>query len=202
MPRPQIEAGVSGFAGSYRIAAVSGGVVILVAAAIGIYGSLSGPKTVPGGLPFVQGKKPKQVSDLRFQDEAGRARSLAEFRGKLVLLNIWATWCAPCREEMPALDRLQAKLGGRNFEVVALSIDQQGPGAVRKFFDDVGIKALQLYIDPSAQAALTLGAVGVASTLLIDRTGQQIGRHVGPANRDAPGIVEDFRRRINAGPQR
>ncbi len=98
---------------------------------------------------------------------------------------------------MPALDRLQARLGGHDFEVVALSIDQQGPQAVRKFFDEMGIKALRLYIDPSAQAAFKLGVVGVPSTLLIDRGGREIGRHAGPAKWDAPEIVQDLERRIS-----
>jgi len=185
----------------FAIAAVLAGAVVIVASAIGIYLSSQEAEPAGGGLPFARGVKPKQIADAQFRDGAGRSRTLADFRGKLVLLNIWATWCTPCREEMPALDRLQAKLGGRDFEVVALSIDQQGPEIVRKFFNDVGIKTLQLYIDPSAQAAFKLGAVGVPSTLLVDPRGREIGRHAGPAKWDAPEIVEDLRRRVSDGGQ-
>ena len=138
----------------------------------------------------------KPLPELTFQDGAGRARSLADFRGKVVLLNVWATWCAPCREEMPALDRLQAKLGGPGFEVVALSIDQQGPQVVRKFFAEVGVKALEPYIDPAGAAAFKLATVGLPTTLTIDRAGREIGRHVGPKAWDAPDVVEPLRRTI------
>ena len=180
-----------------RIAGAIAGAAVLALAVIGIYRSLPQPESAPSGFRFASATKPKQVADIPFQDGNGRPRSLADFRGRLVLLNIWATWCVPCREEMPALDRLQARLGGHDFEVVALSIDQQGPQAVRKFFDEMGIKALRLYIDPSAQAAFKLGVVGVPSTLLVDRGGREIGRHAGPAKWDAPEIVQDLERRIS-----
>ena len=90
--------------------------LLVLAVAVGVTGAGLGL--------YYHGVTPaKEVPNLPFQDGSGRQRTLAEFRGKVVLLNIWATWCAPCREEMPALDRLQAKLGGPEFEVVALSID-------------------------------------------------------------------------------
>ena len=150
------------------------------------------------GTPFARAAKPKPIPELRFVDGAGRALTLGDFRGKVVLLNIWATWCAPCREEMPALDRLQAKMGGGRFQVVALSVDQQGAPIVRKFFAEVGIKALPLYIDPSAQAAFKLDAAGLPVTLLVDRGGREIGRHLGAVKWDAPEVVEQLRRAIAA----
>jgi thiol-disulfide isomerase/thioredoxin len=128
----------------------------------------------------------------------GRSLTLADFRGKVVLLNIWATWCAPCREEMPALDRLEAKLGGERFQVVALSVDLQGAPIARKFYGEVGIKALQLYIDPTAKAAFTLDAAGLPATLLLDRAGREIGRHLGPVKWDDPEVIERLRRAITA----
>lgn len=161
---------------------------VAIAAGIGIYFALS-PQA---------GNEPKSVPELKFQDGAGRARSLADFRGKVVVLNLWATWCAPCREEMPALDRLQMKLGGPDFEVVALSIDQQGPQVVRKFFGEVGVKALQLYIDPAAQAGFKLATLGLPTTLIVDRRGREIGRRVGPAEWDAPKLVAELRGMIEA----
>ena len=169
----------------FRTIAVLAGVAFVIGAASSIYfTSWSGTK----------GAKAKELPVLEFQDDTGRTRSLAEFRGRVVLLNIWATWCAPCREEMPALDRLQAKLGGADFEVVAVSIDRQGNVLVPKFFADVGVKSLRIYIDPSAQAISKVGAVGVPMTLLIDRDGREIGRHAGPAQWDAAPSVEDLKR--------
>ena len=112
------------------------------------------------------------------------------------MLNLWATWCPPCREEMPALDRLQAQLGGKDFEVLALSIDQNGTDKVRGFFDEIGIKSLQIHIDPSARAGFTLAVPGFPTTLLIDRSGREIGRHTGIAKWDSPEIVAEMRRRM------
>jgi thiol-disulfide isomerase/thioredoxin len=175
--------------------------VALVAAAVGLaYYYLSQRSTpqlaLTRGQPFARAAAPKEVAALQFEDATGRAHTLADFKGKLVLLNLWATWCAPCREEMPALDHLQAALGGPRFEVLALSVDQQGPEVARKFFADVGVKSLALYVDRSAQASFKLGAVGLPSTLLVDASGREIGRHVGPAKWDSPEVVESLRRRI------
>lgn len=137
--------------------------------------------------------QPKPVPEIQFQDGEGKSRTLADFHGKVVLLNLWATWCGPCREEMPTLDRLQAKLGGPDFEVLALSIDREGIPAITKFFGEVGIKHLAMYLDSSARAAPVLGAVGLPASLLIDRDGREIGRLVGPAEWDSAEMVEFIR---------
>jgi thiol-disulfide isomerase/thioredoxin len=142
---------------------------------------------------FVLHKSPKALPEIQLQGADGRARGLTDFRGKVVLLNIWATWCAPCRREMPTLDRLQATLGGEGFEVVALSIDRAGIDVVRKFYTEVGIKHLVLYIDSSGKAASKLSASGLPTTLLIDREGREVGRLVGPAEWDAPAMVAFIR---------
>lgn len=155
---------------------------------------LSGPvfgAEAPQGL--ILHPQPKSVPEIQFQDGEGRNLTLADFQGKVVLLNIWATWCGPCREEMPTLDRLQAKLGGPDFEVVALSIDREGIPAITKFFGEVGVKHLTMYLDSSAKAAPVLGAVGLPASLLIDRDGREIGRLIGPAEWDSPGMVEFVR---------
>ena len=141
---------------------------------------------------------PAAVPSISFMDAAGQPKTLADYSGKVVLLNIWATWCAPCRKEMPTLDRLQAKLGGQDFEVVALSMDKKGPDAVKKFYADIGITHLALNIDSSAKAIFALGAVGLPTTLLIDRDGKEVGRLIGPAEWDAPDMVEFIRGRIAA----
>ena len=132
---------------------------------------------------------PKPVPEIQFQDSEGKALTLQDFRGKVVLLNIWATWCLPCRHEMPTLDRLQAKLGGPDFEVLPLSIDRSGFEAISKFYTDVGVKHLAMYLDSSTRAASTLGAVGLPTTLLIDRDGRELGRLVGPAEWDSPDMI-------------
>ena len=142
---------------------------------------------------FVLHEPPQLVPDIQFKDDAGRAHSLVEFRGKLVLLNIWATWCIPCRKEMPALDRLETKLGGPEFEVVALSIDRGGPDAVKKFYAENGIEHLPLSIDSSSKVLRDVGAAGLPTTLLIGRRGLEIGRLTGPAEWDSPETVEFLR---------
>lgn len=138
---------------------------------------------------FIMHGAPKLVAALQFEDGDGHSRSLADFRGKVALLNIWATWCIPCRKEMPTLDRLQSTLGGSSFEVVALSIDRGGMDVVRKFFTEIGVRNLTMYLDTSGKASRELGAVGLPTTLLIDREGQEIGRLIGPAEWDGPEMV-------------
>ena len=167
---------------------------LLVAAGTGTYLALYGEHRVAPELPFAKTSRPSDLGALRFQDGAGRSRSLADYRGKVVVLNLWATWCAPCREEMPALDRLHAALAGSGVEVIALSVDTQGLPIVRKFFAEVGVKSLEPYIDPSAQAAFRLNAVGLPSTLLVDAEGRELGRHAGAVKWDAPEIAAALRR--------
>jgi thiol-disulfide isomerase/thioredoxin len=129
------------------------------------------------------------VPELNFVDGAGREMTLDAFKGQTVLLNIWATWCVPCREEMPALDRLQARLGGPDFRVVPLSIDREGLPKVKAFYEELGLKTLGIYVDRTGKAARQLGAVGIPVTLLVDREGREIGRTVGPAEWDSDEIV-------------
>jgi len=148
---------------------------------------------------FIVHSAPKQVADIPFADEQGRARSLAEFRGKTVLLNIWATWCGPCRREMPALDRLQARLGGERFQVVALSIDRGGPGAIEKFYAETSVRNLALFVDTSGRAGSSLGLVGLPGTLLIDPEGREVGRLIGPAEWDSPEMVAFLETQISPG---
>jgi thiol-disulfide isomerase/thioredoxin len=143
---------------------------------------------------FVFRKVPEPLPAFTFQDGTGRERTLAEWRGKVVLLNLWATWCAPCRKEMPALDRLQGELGSDRFEVVAISVDRKGLEGARKFLDETKAGRLALYADPSARLASTLRAVGLPATLLIDAEGREIGRLLGPAEWDS----DDAKRLIRA----
>jgi thiol-disulfide isomerase/thioredoxin len=110
-----------------------------------------------------------------------------------VVLNIWATWCGPCRRELPTLDRLQATLGGPVFEVVALSIDRAGLDMIGKFYAEIGIERLAMYVDTTGKAARDLGVLGLPTTLLLDGKGRELSRLVGIAEWDAPGMVEFLR---------
>jgi thiol-disulfide isomerase/thioredoxin len=130
-------------------------------------------------------KTPFRLPDLAFKDAQGRDVTLADWRGRSVLLNLWATWCVPCRREMPALDALQAILGGPDFQVVAVNIDTRDPQKPRAFLKDVGITHLDYYSDPSARIfedLKTAGkAFGMPTTVMVDRSGCEIGTMAGPA---------------------
>ena len=130
-------------------------------------------------------KSPLKVPDLAFQDASGKALSLANWRGRTVLLNLWATWCVPCRKEMPALDALQQKLGGSDFQVVAVNIDTRDPDKPKAFLKELGIDKLAYYADPTAKTFQDLKAIGRAfgmpTTMLVDRQGCEIGTIAGPA---------------------
>lgn len=146
---------------------------------------------------FIIHPVPKEVPDVALADDQGRALSLKAFRGKTILLNIWATWCGPCRREMPALDRLQVRLGSERFQIVALSIDRGGPSAIQKFYAETGVRNLALFVDASGRAGSSLGLVGLPGTLLIDHEGREIGRLIGPAEWDSPEMVAFLEARIS-----
>jgi thiol-disulfide isomerase/thioredoxin len=130
-------------------------------------------------------RTPFSVANLAFKDAAGRAHTLADWRGRTVLLNLWATWCAPCRREMPALDTLQARLGGPNFEVVAVNIDTRDPEKPLAFLKEIGVSHLAYYSDDSAQVFEDLKtegkAFGMPTTLIVNREGCEIADMAGPA---------------------
>jgi thiol-disulfide isomerase/thioredoxin len=129
--------------------------------------------------------EPKRLPELTFTGADGKPRALADFQGKTVLLNLWATWCVPCRKEMPALDALQAKLGSDTFEVVAINIDTRNLDKPKTWLQEVGITKLGYYADPSAKVFQDLKAIGKAfgmpTTLLIDPHGCELGVLAGPA---------------------
>lgn len=133
--------------------------------------------------------QPRPVPELRFIDGDGRMRTLADFKGKAVLLNLWATWCAPCRKEMPSLDRLQADQGLSQLVVLPLSLDRQGLPAVRKFYDELGLRSIGIFLDQSGATASKVNAGGLPTTLFIDREGREIGRKAGPAEWDSAEVV-------------
>ena len=128
---------------------------------------------------------PFHVPPLGFKDAEGHDRTLADWRGRTVLLNLWATWCVPCRREMPALDALQAKLGGPKFQVVAVNIDTRDPAKPLAFLKQIGVTHLAYFTDESAQVfedLKTAGkAFGMPTTLIVDPKGCEIGDMAGPA---------------------
>jgi thiol-disulfide isomerase/thioredoxin len=142
---------------------------------------------------FVLHDEPKAIAAINFSDVQGRVRSLTDLQGKVILLNIWAAWCVPCRREMPALDRLQVALGGADFEVVPLSVDRGGIDSVRKFYAEIGIRNLAMYVDASGNTVRQLRAAGLPMTLLVDRGGYEIGRIIGLAEWDTPQMAELLR---------
>lgn len=139
---------------------------------------------------FVVKPERKPIADVEFVDEQGKVRTLSEWRGRVVLLNLWATWCAPCRKEMPHLAELQKLLGGDEFEVIALSVDRKGATASAKFLIDIDATALKLYVDPTAKVLGPLQAIGLPATFLIDRQGNEIGRLLGPADWSGPDALK------------
>jgi len=132
---------------------------------------------------------PRLLPGFRFIDGFGAELTLADFRGKTLLINMWATWCAPCREEMPSLDRLQAKLGGDDFQVLAISTDLNGISVIQDFFQKIGISSLDAYIDLDGETETALKVPGLPTTLLVDSAGNAIAVKVGPMQWDSEEVV-------------
>jgi thiol-disulfide isomerase/thioredoxin len=128
---------------------------------------------------------PVRVASLTMKDSDGTQKSLADWQGRTVLLNLWATWCVPCRQEMPALDALQERLGGPNFQVVAVNIDTRDPEKPKAWLKNVGVSHLAYYADPSAKIFTDLKlagkALGMPTTMLVDGAGCEIATLAGPA---------------------
>jgi thiol-disulfide isomerase/thioredoxin len=128
---------------------------------------------------------PLRLPDLAFEDADGKAKKLSDWRGKTVLLNLWATWCVPCRKEMPALDELQAKLGSKDFEVVAVNIDTRDPEKPKNFLKEAKLTRLGYFTDQKAKVFQDLKSVGRAlgmpTSVLVDAQGCEIGTIAGPA---------------------
>src|SRR6202165_2148570 len=128
---------------------------------------------------------PLRLPDLVFDDADGRPKKLSDWRGRTVLVNLWATWCVPCRKEMPALDRLQTKLGGKDFEVVAINIDTRDPEKPRGFLKDANLTRLGYFSDQKAKVFQDLKSIGRAlgmpTSVLVDGQGCEIATIAGPA---------------------
>ena len=140
---------------------------------------------------------PKIVSPIAFKDSNNQEIELADFLGKPILLNLWATWCAPCIAEMPALDQLQAKFSSEAFAVVALSLDRGGLSDIEPFWKDAKISSLKKYFDTSMSVGQSLGVRGLPTTLLIDKGGREVARLEGPAEWANQDTLEYFQKLIN-----
>jgi thiol-disulfide isomerase/thioredoxin len=185
--------------------AAMGGAIVILAVLAGIYGmgrlrsnpaaAACAPAVAAASriAPLAHGeiaaltvaRAPFHVPDLVFKDARGHEHKLSDWRGRTVLFNLWATWCGPCRQEMPALDALQAALGGDKFEVVTVNIDMRDPEKPLAFLKDTGVKHLVYYSDQSAKVFQELKlagkAFGMPTTLLLDPSGCEIGEMAGPA---------------------
>lgn len=132
---------------------------------------------------------PRGSPDIAFEHE-GESVRLSDFRGKVILVNFWATWCTPCLKELPSLDGLEAQLGGRKFEVVAIAADPRGPEVAREFLDRLNIANLKLYADPRLIFASSIGGANILPvSILYDAKGNEIGRLVGEADWTSPEAV-------------
>ncbi len=124
---------------------------------------------------------PTPVSTNSFTDPSGGEYTLADFEGKYVLVNFWATWCAPCRKEMPMLSELQTNLGGDTFEVVTIATGRNLQVAIDRFFEEIGVDNLPKYLDPRSSLARDMGVLGLPITLILDPEGREIARMRGDA---------------------
>ncbi|MBD3786019.1 MAG: TlpA family protein disulfide reductase [Sphingomonadales bacterium] len=129
---------------------------------------------------------PIALPEIPFTDETGAETSLAAYRGKVVLLNFWATWCAPCRAEMPELAALQQALGGDDFQVVTLATGRNPPAKIDRFFEEIGVTDLPKHRDEKQMLARAMGVAGLPVTVLIDRKGREVARLIGEAAWNAP----------------
>jgi thiol-disulfide isomerase/thioredoxin len=137
--------------------------------------------------------KPLRLPDLTFQDVAGNSAKLSAWRGRTVLVNLWATWCVPCRKEMPALDNLQVKLGGPNFQVVAINVDTGDSAKSKAFMKDGNLTHLEFFNDQKAKVFQDLKSIGLAlgmpTSVLIDGAGCEIAAIAGPAEWDSDDAI-------------
>nr|WP_246526986.1 TlpA disulfide reductase family protein [Plastoroseomonas hellenica] len=140
------------------------------------------------------------MPEFGFTDAEGASKSPADFPGKALLVNFWATWCPPCVAEMPALDRLQAMLASEGIQVLALSSDRGGRAQVEPFYQRNSLRNLGVWLDPRGAAGRAFGVRGLPTTVLIDRSGSEVARAEGAAEWDAPAMVAAIRRLAGAAP--
>lgn len=136
---------------------------------------------------------PREISDKTFEHEDGGEATLADFKGKIVLLNFWATWCGPCREEMPMLSELQTELGGDQFEVLTLASGHNPPPAMKKFFEKIQVDNLPLHRDPKQNVARDMAVFGLPNTVILNAEGMEIARLQGEADWSSDSAISILR---------
>lgn len=171
----------------------------LALAAAGLLGSTALHAT-PAATPAAAVGTP--MPTLCFADATGAERCLSEWHGQAVLLNLWATWCAPCTAEMPELDRLQSELGSQGLAVVALSLDRHGAPRVRRFLQRERLEHLQLFVDPEMNALAAAGVRAIPAALLVDASGVVVHRFAGPVDWSAPQVRAILSRALAVPPSR
>lgn len=144
--------------------------------------------------------EPRALPELHMIDGTGAAFNLAEIPDRVVVFSVWATWCIPCRAEVRQLARLQESLGSSHFEVVALSVDQGGIRQVRSFLRKAGLDGLNVYVDRSGYVVRDLSLIGLPTTLLIDRSGREVARAVGPTDWSREDVRAALERVVNQAP--
>lgn len=147
---------------------------------------------------WLRGRTPELAPDFSVVDLAGRTVRLSALRGRVVVVNVWTTWCPPCREEMPSMERLYQQLRGPDFELLAVSEDDGGIEPVRRFVEDVGVSFPVLY-DPERQVGRRYGVWGYPETFIVDRSGRIVERVIGPRVWDTPEQVAALRGLMHAG---
>ncbi|MDH3475152.1 MAG: TlpA family protein disulfide reductase [Rhodospirillales bacterium] len=145
---------------------------------------------------FIMVDPPREPPHFQFFDAGGRTLTLADFRGKVLLLNLWATWCPPCIREMPALDRLQAKLGKEDFLIVPISLDREGRPVVEAFYQGLGLRHLGMYLDPTLAIGAAFPTDVLPANFLVDRQGRVVGYLRSYADWEAPEAEAMIRRLI------
>ncbi len=133
---------------------------------------------------------PEPIKDFSFVNGDGETLSISDYKGKTILINFWATWCAPCKKEMPSIDRLQGELGSDDFKVLAISQDIQGIDRVKKFLKALKIEHLEAYNDKTLKSGRAAGVFGLPATLIINKEGLEVARLVGPAEWDTEEALE------------
>ncbi len=162
------------------------------------HASAEGASAHDGVHNFRPTRPPVAVSGPSFFEDGEKARTMADYRGSGVVMNFWATWCAPCVREMPSLDRLQAKV--RGIRVLALSVDRGGAPVIENFYRQHGIANLDVLVDRGAKLMRKLRVRGLPTTLLIDADGNEVGRVIGPAEWDSGPLRALIRRTIESQP--
>ena len=139
------------------------------------------------------------MPELHFIEELARKHTLADFGSEVLLLDVWATWCAPCRRAMPSLERLQSKVGNEKFRSVAISADEEGVSAVRFFYRQRKIRSLEIFADYNGEAERELNVPGLPTSLLVKKTGWAIGVKVGPWEWGSKEMIALISNEVDAG---